>query len=151
MTVILTYQRTAVDHNHLSREMNRADFKRFCSPILFLSILAVLLYFDLGCTMAPIRGAEIEEGKLADGIYEGGYRHGPNSAKVRVIISQGKIVDIELIKHFASWKGDNANEIIPQRIIAEQSTAVDAVSGATNSSRVIMNAVQEALEKAYRE
>jgi uncharacterized protein with FMN-binding domain len=151
MNVILTYQRTAVDHNHLSREMNGADFKRLCSPIFFLSILAVLLYFVLGCTMAPIRGAKIEEGKLADGIYEGSYRHGPNSAKVRVIISQGKIVDIELIKHFASWKGDKANEIIPQRIIAEQSTAVDAVSGATNSSRVIMNAVQEALERAYRE
>jgi uncharacterized protein with FMN-binding domain len=28
-----------------------------------------------------------------------------------------------------------------------QSTKVDAVSGATNSSRVIMNAVQAALEK----
>jgi uncharacterized protein with FMN-binding domain len=55
------------------------------------------------------------------------------------------------MKHFASWKGDKANDIIPQRIIAEQSTAVDAVSGATNSSRVIINGVQKALEKAYRE
>lgn len=101
--------------------------------------------------MAPLRGGVIKGERLTDGVYEGSYRHGPNSAKVRVIISQGKIVDIELIKHFASWKGDKANEIIPQRIVAEQSTAVDAVSGATNSSRVIMNAVQKALEKAYRE
>jgi uncharacterized protein with FMN-binding domain len=47
--------------------------------------------------MAPIRGAEIEKEKLADGVYKGSYRHGPNSAKVRVIISQGKIVDLSLI------------------------------------------------------
>lgn len=135
----------------IGRQINRAEFKGFYSQILSLLILALLVLFFIGCTMAPIRGAEIEEGKLADGVYEGSYRHGPNSAKVRVIISQGKIVDIELLKHFASWKGDKANEIIPQRIVAEQSTAVDAVSGATNSSRVIMNAVQKALEKAYRE
>jgi uncharacterized protein with FMN-binding domain len=37
-----------------------------------------------------------------------------------------------------------------ERIIAQQSTRVDAVSGATNSSRVIMNAVQRAIEKAYQ-
>jgi uncharacterized protein with FMN-binding domain len=135
----------------VARKIRTVKFKRSYSQIFSLLILTLLVHFFLGCTMAPIRGAEIEEGKLADGVYEGSYRHGPNSAKVRVTVSQGKIVDVELIKHFASWKGDKANEIIPQRIVAEQSTAVDAVSGATNSSRVIMNAVQKALEKSYRE
>jgi uncharacterized protein with FMN-binding domain len=98
----------------------------------------------------PSGGGEIEEKRLVDGVYDGSYRHGLNSATVRVTISQGKIADTELVKHFASWKGDKANEVIPQRIVAQQSTDIDAVSGATNSSRVIMNAVQEALEKAYR-
>ena len=121
------------------------------SHTLSLLILAVLFPLFVSCTMAPIRGAEIEQKRLVDGVYDGSYRHGPNSATVRVTISEGKVVDIELIKHFASWKGDKANDIIPQRIVVEQSTDVDAVSGATNSSRVIMNAVQEALEKAYRE
>jgi uncharacterized protein with FMN-binding domain len=60
-------------------------------------------------------------------LYEGSYRHGPNSATVRVTISEGKIVDIEVIKHFASWKGERASDRIPQKIIAEQSTDVDAV------------------------
>ena len=135
----------------VARKIRTVKFKRSYSQIFFLLILTLLVHFFLGCAMAPIRGAEIEEGKLADGVYEGSYRHGPNSAKVRVTVSQGKIRDVELIKHFASWKGDKANEIIPQRIVDEQSTAVDAVSGATNSSRVIMNAVQKALEKSYRE
>ena len=115
-----------------------------------LILIGILPFIFHGCTMAPIRGAEIEQGRLIDGVYEGSYRHGPNSAVVEVTVSQGKIVDIELVKHFASWKGDKVNDLIPQRIIAEQSTDVDSVSGATNSSRVIMNAVQNALEKAYR-
>jgi uncharacterized protein with FMN-binding domain len=134
----------------IARQAMRDEVKRFGSPIFPLLTLALLLSLVLGCTMAPIRGGEIEEKRLVDGVYDGIYRHGLNSATVRVTISQGKITDIELIKHFASWKGDKANEVIPQRIVAQQSTDVDAVSGATNSSRVIMNAVQEALEKAYR-
>ena len=46
-------------------------------------------------------------------------------------------------------RGKKAELIIPGRIIEKQSTDVDAVSGATNSSHVIMNAVQKAIEKAY--
>ena len=132
----------------IPRQAMRDEFKRFGSPIFSLLTLALLLYFFLGCTMAPIRGGEIEGKRLVDGVYDGSYGHGLNSATVRVTILQGKIADIALIKHFASWKGDKANEVIPQRIVAQQSTDVDAVSGATNSSRVIMNAVQEALGKA---
>jgi uncharacterized protein with FMN-binding domain len=46
-------------------------------------------------------------------------------------------------------RGVKADPIIQERIIESQSTNVDAVSGATNSSYVIMNAVQKAVEKAY--
>lgn len=45
-------------------------------------------------------------------------------------------------------RGDKANEVIPQRIVNEHSTDVDEASGATNSCRVLMNSVQEALDKA---
>ena len=135
----------------LHRGTKKAQFKQFFPLTFSPLILAVLFHFFLGCTMAPIKGAEVAEERLVDGVYYGSYRHGLNSATVRVTISDGKVVDIELIKHTASWKGDRANEVIPQRIVALQSTDVDAVSGATNSSRVIMNAVQEALERAYRE
>ena len=44
--------------------------------------------------------------------------------------------------------GKKAEPVIPQRIIEQQSTRMDAVSGATNSSNVIMNAVHKAVEKA---
>ena len=135
----------------LDRDRRREVFEglnwKVVWPLILIGILSFIFH---GCTMAPIKGAEIEPERLVDGVYEGSYRHGPNSVVVEVTVSQGRIVDIELVKHFASWKGDKANDLIPQRIIAEQSTDVDSVSGATNSSRVIMNAVQNALEKAYR-
>ena len=62
---------------------------------------------------------------------------------------EGRIAEVKLARHMASWKGKRADIIIPERIVSEQSTRVDVVSGATNSSIVIMNAVQTALEKAY--
>ncbi|NVM26832.1 MAG: FMN-binding protein [Desulfobacterales bacterium] len=87
--------------------------------------------------------------KLVDGSYEGSYEAGPNKAVVKVAIKNNEIVSIQILKHRA-WKGKKAESVIPGIIIEKQSTEVDAVSGATNSSRVIMNAVQRAIEKAYQ-
>ena len=117
----------------------------------YLIILAVVLILSSsGCQIAPLMGTPVEPEGLKDGVYEGEYKKGINKAVVKVIITDGRIGEIELVKHTASWIGNKANEIIPQRIVEQQSTQVDAVSGATNSSRVIMNAVQKAIEKAYK-
>ena len=113
-------------------------------------MLASLNFVLTGCQIAPLIGSRVHYEKLMDGIYEGSYRNGPNKAVVKVTIIGGRMVHVELVKHSASWKGKKASEIIPRRIVLEQSTRVDEVTGATNSSRVIMNAVQIALEKAYK-
>lgn len=113
-----------------------------------ICILIISLFPIYGCQTAPMMGGEIRAAQLTDGVYDGEYRKGPNKAVVRVKIEQRRIVTIDLISHFASWKGHKADTLIPQRIIANQSTRVDAVSGATNSSRVIMNAVQNAVDKS---
>ena len=104
------------------------------------------LFFS--CTSASVIGGPVDPAKLADGTYEGSDRGGPNKAIVEVTIKDNSIVHIKIIQHQA-WRGKKAEEAIVERIIADQSTRVDAVSGATNSSRVIMNAVQRAIEKAY--
>ena len=87
---------------------------------------------------------------LSDGVYEGKYSSWPNKATVSVSIKDGRIADVKILSHWASWIGKKAEPVIPPRIIEKQSANVDAVTGATNSSRVIMNAVQDALEKSYR-
>ena len=84
----MTYLQHIKDEQmRIAQQINRAEFKRFYSQIISLLILPLIALFFLGCTRAVIRGAKNEEEKLADGVYEGSYRHGPNSAKVRVIIS----------------------------------------------------------------
>jgi len=116
------------------------------SMILFAAILGIFLS-GCGEKAVPIGGI-IDSEEAMDGIYEGSYKAGPNKAIVKVTIKDGKITDVEIIKHDA-WKGKKAEPVIPKSIVENQSTKVDAVSGATNSSYVIMNAAQKAIEKAY--
>lgn len=108
------------------------------------------LTLALSCASAPQLGGPIIGKSLKDGIYEGTYKHGPNKATVRVTIENHSITNIDIIEHWA-WRGKKAEPIIVKRILEQQSSAVDAVTGATNSSNVIMNAVQKAVEKAQVE
>ena len=113
------------------------------AAILFLSGTILL-----NCAMTPPPKGFVDPARLKDGTYEGSFRGGPNKATVSVSIRNRKISRITIVEHQA-WRGRKAEKPIVERIIATQSTSVDAVSGATNSSRVIMNAVQNAVEKAY--
>ncbi len=117
---------------------------QFFTGIAFL--ICGTIFFS--CAPIPVIGASVDPAKLRDGTYKGSYRGGPNKAVVNVTIKDNSIVHIKIIQHQA-WKGKKAEVSIVERIIARQSTRVDAVSGATNSSHVIMNAVQRAIEKAY--
>ena len=95
-------------------------------------------------------GQEVRFENLTDGIFEGSFKGGLNSAKVKVTIKDAKIFEIVILEHNASPIGKKANVVIVESIIAQQSTNIDAVSGATNSSHVIINAVQDAISKSYK-
>jgi uncharacterized protein with FMN-binding domain len=124
--------------------------KKYSSGLMYFAISALLIgTLLLGCAQTQVTGGPVAHAKLKDGTYEGSYRGGPNKASVQVTVKDNSIVNIEILQHLA-WRGGIAEATIAERIIASQSTKVDAVSGATNSSRVIMNAVQNAVEKAYR-
>jgi NosR/NirI family nitrous oxide reductase transcriptional regulator len=113
---------------------------------LLIVIVLMLLSQILGCA-ASIVGGPIPRNVLKDGTYDGIAKQGPVKVIAKVTIKNQSIARIELIKH-RTWRGKAAEKIIPQKIIDEQSTNVDAVSGATISSRVIMNAVEAAIQKA---
>lgn len=85
----------------------------------------------------------------ADGTYEGtgtGFR---GSVKVSVVISGGKITKITTVSSNEDAKYyDRAFSAVTKNIISTQSSSVDAVSGATYSSKGIMTAVESALVKA---
>jgi len=110
-------------------------------------IVLIFITLLLNCASAPQLGSPINQATLKDGTFEGSYKYGPNKARVKVTIKNNKISNIIIMQHWA-WRGKKAEPIIVQRILEAQSSKVDAVTGATNSSNVIMNAVQMAIEKA---
>jgi len=113
-------------------------------------VLVLLVALIVACAIAPLRKEPVDISRIPDGVYAGSASSWPNKAEVRVTVREGRMTSIELVRHWASWIGKKAEPVIPQRIIEKQRADVDAVTGATNSSRVIMHAVYDALEQAVR-
>lgn len=86
--------------------------------------------------------------ELADGYYRGssdGYR-GQIGLTVRV--QGGKVTEISVYSQYETERYYNQAVSVIDTILAQQSLEVDTVSGATYSSRGIINAVYNALEGA---
>jgi uncharacterized protein with FMN-binding domain len=112
-------------------------------------VAGIFLILVIGCAATKIIGGPISFDRLKDGVYEAKARGGPVKVLAIVTIQKKRITKITLHEH-RTWKGAAAEKVIPDRIIEEQSTKVDAVSGATLSSMVIMNAVEIAVQKASK-
>lgn len=108
-----------------------------------------------GHTEAEITVAEEEQaapeaqGNFKDGVYEGTGKGNNGDIKVEVTVKDGNIVSIELTEH-GETEGiyEAAEKGVVADIIRTQTAEVDAVSGATNSSNGIMEAVANALKEA---
>ena len=83
-----------------------------------------------------------------DGTYRGDSRQSVyGRARLNVTIKDGRITDIEFLE-IPDWYPERVSEEMEAAIIERQSSRVDAVSGATLSSELIVEAVAAALEKA---
>ena len=110
-------------------------------------ILFMIIILLTGCCKTHTIVGPVLKTKLANGVYEGRCFKFPNRAVVKVTIKDNKISNIKIVSHWA-WRGKKAELPIVKEIIEKQSTKVDAVTGATNSSKAIMEAVQNAVDKA---
>jgi uncharacterized protein with FMN-binding domain len=100
------------------------------------------------CSVAPALGGPVAPGSLADGTYEGDYRAFPDHVWVEIEVADGGIAECAVTRTRGVLKKTGAETEIPRRIVVAQSTAVDAVSGATQLSRAIMNAAEDAVAAA---
>lgn len=82
---------------------------------------------------------------VEDGIYEGEASTTLVNVKVRVTVRDKSIENIEILRHDNGF-GSKAESIVDE-MIKRNTYDVDAVSGATYSSIVIENAVNQALVK----
>ncbi len=86
---------------------------------------------------------DVDMSAVSDGTYKGEYHVFPISAKVLITVKDHTIIKIDLIKHITGQGG--AADAIPGKVVEAQSLRVDAVSGATYSSKVILLAIRDAL------
>jgi uncharacterized protein with FMN-binding domain len=106
----------------------------------FLTVISFAVIVS-GCVM--LNGSRIN---AKDGIYEGtgrGYR-GPIS--VQVVVSGGYITEIEILDSIEDqFIGGQAIEELLELIIFYNTTDLDVISGATESSRGFLEAVENSL------
>jgi len=84
-----------------------------------------------------------------DSVYRGSYTiSGIPVMKVTVdvTVKSQNIAAVNIIEHTGSPKGKRVENGIIERIIEKQSLDIDAVSGATASSKAILKAVESALQ-----
>lgn len=91
-------------------------------------------------------------GKYTDGTYTGEGQGASGVIKVEVKVEKGKISEVNLVEHNETKTlVDGVKDNIVPEIIKNQSTeGVEAVSGATNSSNGVIEAVNKALESATK-
>lgn len=100
-----------------------------------------------GGSSAVIQKVE-EPAAYLDGTYEGSGNGFRGTVRVQVVVQGGKVTSITVLESSDDHPFfDNASALIGQ-IIQKQTTNVDAVSGATYSSRGILEAVRNALKQA---
>lgn len=105
-------------------------------------------YVRYNSIMDSLTVSAVDLTRIPDGQYTGEFNAYLVQAKTQVTVASHRITAIDLIEHL-NERGGNAISI-PDTIIAEQRVNVDVVSGATNSSKVIMKAVEHALDSAIQ-
>ena len=93
--------------------------------------------------IAAIHVQNIDLSAIPDGEYFGDCDVDFIRARVRVLMKDGKMQELELLEHYND-RGEAAN-VLPSRMLEEQRIDVDTISGATSSCKVIQQAVYNAL------
>jgi len=117
--------------------------------ISIISLVALsALFFIMGWVnlnrlrTMPIKSPDLST--IGDGIYKGAFSDGGGIYTVEVEIYDHNISKLDLETNRNSRYVDYAKPVL-DRIMAEQTLAVDAITGATTTSKCIVKAVEEAL------
>ncbi|MDW7672064.1 MAG: FMN-binding protein [Bacillota bacterium] len=123
--------------------------KRIMIVVILIAVMVPFAYrgirfYQYQMQMGQLVIGEIRPEALADGIYTGQVDVVLIQAEVAVEIEDGVIRDIQL--EHRHDRGGRA-EVIIRSVIEEQSLQVDMITGATDSSKVILKAIENALSE----
>jgi len=114
--------------------------------VLVVAFSAVKTILENGLrTLAETRIEEVDLGRIADGEYPGSFSTFPVSVRVDVTVVDHRISKIDLLEH-TNGQGKPAEALLA-KVVEEQKIDLDAVAGATYSSKVILKAIENALGK----
>ena len=116
--------------------------------ILFVLIGASLYLKRLVNDVNSITVSNLNMANITDGIYVGKYSITPVYVEVEASVTEHKITNIKIIKH-ENGLGGKAEKIVDD-VISRQSLEVDAVSGATVSSKCIIKTIENALQSGSK-
>ncbi len=115
---------------------------------LFCLLAAAIMLLPAGVQTAYAEETAGESAVYYDGTYEGTGQGHKGDVTVAVTIADGRIAEISEVSQAETASFWEKAKALFETIIAEQTTEVDSVSGATNSSNGIKAAVNDALAKA---
>lgn len=117
--------------------------------LIIVSIVAVLLIVLVIAVVIklpkPVKSSDTsyDLSQIANGSYLGFCDNGLVKVQVEVQVQDHTIADVRLIQHDNGL--GSAAEVITDEIVRQQSIEIDAISGATMSSKTILKAVEHAL------
>ena len=112
--------------------------------VLFLFIAGKIIIGNMVRNVQNISVSMPDLSNVQDGNYIGEYSIAPVHVKVEVSVSNHQITNIAILQH-DNGLGSTAESIV-NNIVEEQSLDIDAVSGATVSSKCILKAVENAIK-----
>jgi uncharacterized protein with FMN-binding domain len=148
------------------KNSGKREIKKMKSKSAVIACIALLLF---GCSISEAEQertlsiseeveqiktmeiAHVEPSTVPDGEYIGEFPFRQRYLyRVKVTVESGKIANIEVLENGTENEyAEKGLGVIP-RILREQSPDVDAVSGATVSSKALMKCVEKALKEAGR-
>jgi len=99
--------------------------------------------------LKEVRNAEIRDidlSKVADGSYVGEFSYSNTTCRVEVVVGNHRIEAVNILENGSTDYAKKAEGVV-EKVIAGQKTNVDAVSGATTTSKALLKAVEAALEE----
>jgi len=111
------------------------------------------LAMALGCaTIERVRTmpiADVNARHLPDGVYPGQFTYGGFTYTVAVQVAAGRMTAIEVTRNRDSHWSRKAEGVVAG-VLAAQHPNVDAISGATTTSKALLKAIENALTTADR-
>jgi uncharacterized protein with FMN-binding domain len=125
--------------------------KRFLKIVLGIFIVLVVIvtggiaFISSGLKSgSKITVSNVNLSSVKDGIYDGKYRAGRWSNEVKVTVKDHKITQIDVVKDVLIPDPKVTKEIL-SRVIENQDTTIDTISGATVTSKAYLKSIETAL------